>query len=292
MKRLCNLFLIPPLGRQNLLFLAGKLNKVRGGGKNKDKKSRKGDSIMSEPNKPSFLQKWKDGTINRAAVITALILTIAVIVIVTVTVISNRAKQDELPAPSNKPSDTQTVPPADTQKPPVTEDEKKPTDTQKPPAANVEEKLPSFILPVNGALSKKHDPKLQVFSQTMKDYRVHLGLDIVTAENAPVYAAADGKIERIWKDTRMGYCIALSHSGNCYTIYKNLSETLPGGIEVGTTVRSGQLLATVGESAMVEVAEEPHLHFEMTVADLMVDPLEYFDEKALESLKLDASYGE
>ena len=32
---------------------------------------------------------------------------------------------------------------------------------------------------------------------------------------------------------------------------------------------------------MVEVADEPHLHFEMTVSDLAVDPLEYFDDEAL-----------
>ena len=90
----------------------------------------------------------------------------------------------------------------------------------------------------------------------------------------------------------MGYCIAIKHSGNCYTIYKNLAKTLPDGIAEGVSVRAGQLIASVGDSAMVEVAEEPHLHFEMTVADLAVDPLKYFDDKTLESLKIDASHGE
>ena len=246
---------------------------------------------MSEQKKPSLLQKWKDGTINRAAVVTVLILIVAVVVIVSVTLAANRTKDVEPPADHNTPSDTKPADPPATQPP---EDVKPPEDTQKPssPTVDVEDKLPSFILPVNGALSKKHDPKLQVYSTTMKDYRVHLGLDIVTTENAPVYAAADGTVSRVWKDTRMGYCIAVEHSGDCYTIYKNLSETLPEGIKEGASVRSGQLLATVGESAMVEVGEEPHLHFEMTVADLLVDPLQYFDDKALESLKLDASYGE
>ena len=126
----------------------------------------------------------------------------------------------------------------------------------------------------------------------MNDLRIHVGVDIVTEASAPVYAAADGKISRIWEDTRMGQCIAIEHAGNSFTIYKNLSETLPDGIKEGVSVRSGQLIASVGESAMVEIAEEPHLHFEMTVGDLLVDPLEYFDEKALESLSLDASYGE
>ena len=250
---------------------------------------------MPEQNKPSFVQKWKNGTINRAAVITAILLIVTVIVVISVTVASNRSKKNDPPVDDQTPpSDTQTTPPpADTQKP--VEDDKKPEDTDKPtppPSTDVEEKLPSFILPVNGALSKKHDPKLQVYSQTMKDYRVHLGLDIVTEANAPVYASADGTVSRIWKDTRMGYCLAVEHSGDCYTIYKNLSETLPEGVKEGASVRSGQLLATVGESAMVEVGEEPHLHFEMTVADLLVDPLEYFDDKALEALKIDASFGE
>jgi murein DD-endopeptidase MepM/ murein hydrolase activator NlpD len=55
-------------------------------------------------------------------------------------------------------------------------------------------------------------------------------------------------------------------------------------------VRSGQLIATVGDSAMIEVAQEPHLHFEMTVSDLSVDPLKYFDETILESIKADTTH--
>ena len=121
----------------------------------------------------------------------------------------------------------------------------------------------------------------------MQDYRVHLGIDLSTKADAPVYAAADGKISKIWVDTLMGYCIAIKHSGDCVTVYKNLAETLPEGIAEGVSVRSGQLIATVGESAMVEVADEPHLHFEMTVGDLAVDPLEYFDEDALATIKKD-----
>ena len=244
---------------------------------------------MSEkPQKPTFFEKLKDTRANRAAIITSVILIAAIAVIISVTVANNRSKQNDEPIAK----------PSTTQKGEVTT--KAPTTTvapeTEPPAATsprpVEDKLPSFSLPVSGVLSKKHDPTLQVYSSTMKDYRVHLGVDIVTEESAPVYAAADGKISKIWEDTLMGYCIAVKHGGDCYTIYKNLAETLPEGISEGASVRSGQLIGTVGESAMIEVAEEPHLHFEMTVADLSVDPLEYFDDKALESLKIDASHGE
>ncbi len=253
---------------------------------------------MSEHSKRKGLgEKLKNTKVNRATVITSVILIAALAIIIGITVAANRSKKQELGADSDtaltdsdrlpdesgkNPDDSQSQSPSDTQP-------QKPQDTS---ASAVEDSLPSFSLPVSGVLSKKHDPELQVYSTTMNDYRVHLGVDIVTEENAPVYAAADGTVSKIWKDVRMGYCIAVEHSGDCLTVYKNLAETLPAGITEGAKVRSGQLIASVGESAMIEVAEEPHLHFEMTVDELSVDPLEYFSEKALESLSIDASHGE
>lgn len=237
-------------------------------------------------NKPSFWQKIKNKKINRSYVLTVLALTVAVLVIITAAVVSERAKK-----PAELPKDTEKTPDKMTERP--TEESTEPSATEKDTStggsSSVDNKLPSFILPVSGSLSRKHDPELQVFSPTMQDYRVHLGIDLTTKENAPVYAAADGKISKIWVDTRMGYCIAIEHSGDCVTVYKNLAETLPDGIAEGVSVRSGQLIATVGDSAMVEIADEPHLHFEMTVGDLAVDPLEYFDESVLETIKKDNS---
>ncbi|MBO7309987.1 MAG: M23 family metallopeptidase [Clostridia bacterium] len=245
--------------------------------------------------KKSLAERLKNLKINRSAVISAGALTVAVVIISVAAIASNRSKKGTVEQPDiNKPDTEQTAPvtpPADNsvEKPQKDTPTVKPSNTE---SATVEDKLPSFVLPVSGALSLKHDADCQVFSNTMNDYRVHLGVDVVTESLAPVYAAADGKIDKIWEDTLMGYCIAIKHSGDCYTIYKNLAETLPDGIAEGVSVRSGQLIASVGESAMVEIAEEPHLHFEMTVAGLSVDPLEYFDENALQTLKIDASHGE
>lgn len=248
-------------------------------------------------NNPLF-KKLKDKKISRATVVTTIMLIAALAIIISVTVISNRSKKNEkLP----KPIDSSTNVDSESEEPEESEDREEPEDSdtqapqpsQKPnekPSTNVENKLPSFVLPVNGVLSKKHDTEVQVYSTTMNDYRVHIGLDLVTAEDAPVYAAADGKVSRIWNDVWMGYCVAIQHSGDAYTIYQNLSETLPEGIVEGATVRSGQLIASVGDSAALEIAEEPHLHFEMTVGDLAVDPLEYFSEDALASLKVDSSF--
>lgn len=235
-------------------------------------------------NKQSLWQKLKSKRINRSYLFTVLALVVALVVIIAAAIASNRSKE-----PTKLPDDSgNKITERPTEKP--TEKPTEPEVTEKPTGSvggsvSTGNKIPTFILPVSGKITNKHDPTLQVFSPTMQDYRVHIGVDLATKENAPVYAAADGKISKIWVDTLMGYCIAIKHSGDCVTVYKNLAETLPEGIAEGASVRSGQLIATVGESAMVEIADEPHLHFEMTVGELAVDPLEYFDESALESAK-------
>ena len=237
-------------------------------------------------NNNGFSQKVKDKKVSRSTLLTFIALAAALIIIISAAIAANKTKE-----PSKLPDGPSTQKPTETSptEEPTEEPTEKPSDT---PTGSTQagNKLPSFILPVSGTLSSKHDPELQVFSPSMNDYRVHLGIDLVTKENAPVYAAADGKISEIWVDPLMGYCIAISHSGNCVTVYKNLADTLPDGITKGASVRSGQLIATVGESAIVEVASEPHLHFEMTVGELAVDPLEYFDEASLESMKSDLSH--
>jgi len=248
---------------------------------------------MSDKFKNSkFYKTMKDPKISRAIYISLVLVLIAVVAIVGITAAANR-KQKE-PAPNeNKPS---TNAPS-TNEPPVTD---APSEPEKPdnsagtgndtPTAPVVGKVPDFGLPVSGKVTEYHDPKLQVYSDTMNDYRVHVGVDIMTSAGAPVYAAADGKISKIWKDPMMGYSVAISHSGDSVTVYKNLSNTLPEGIEEGVSVKAGQQIATVGESALTEVAEEPHLHFEMTVGGLLVDPLEYYSKAELEALAVDKAY--
>ena len=82
----------------------------------------------------------------------------------------------------------------------------------------------------------------------------------------------------------MGTCVAISHEGDIVTIYKNLSANLAEGIAAGKQVTGGQQIGTVGGTATLEMAEAPHLHFEMTEGGLSVDPLEYFSDKDVKTL--------
>ncbi len=233
--------------------------------------------------------KWKESKlyhklreirVNRALYISSIVILLSLAVVLAITAATNRAKKQN----ADTPPDTIETEPPQTDAP--TPDET-PTGNLPDTPSNT---IPELSLPVNGKLSKVHNADTQVFSPTLQDYRVHLGMDISTEANAEVFAAADGTVKKIWEDPMMGWCIALSHSGDCITVYKNLAEEMAGGIEEGATVRAGQIIGTVGDSALIEIAEEPHLHMEMTVKGLQVDPLDYFSKTVVETLSEDTAF--
>lgn len=142
---------------------------------------------------------------------------------------------------------------------------------------DAEPQLPNFQVPAVGVISKEHSVSALVFSVTMNDYRTHNGVDIATADGADVHAAADGVVEELWHDPLMGYCISISHEGDALSIYKNLRPESISGLSAGDKVVAGQVIGSVGESALIEIAEEPHLHFELKIGGASVDPRDYID---------------
>lgn len=135
----------------------------------------------------------------------------------------------------------------------------------------------TFVLPVEGGLLQVHDLQVLTYSTTMRDYRIHTGIDVETEAGAAVYACASGVVAEIGVDALMGNTIVLDHGNGVQSIYRNLSDTLPEGVVVGASVKAGQLIGAVGESAIVEVGELPHLHFELTNGGEQVDPVVYLD---------------
>lgn len=165
-----------------------------------------------------------------------------------------------------------------------------PPETTKEPDREVADVIPTFILPVEGMLGASHDPTTQVFSDTMKDWRVHLGIDIMASLGDAVYASADGRVTKIWDDPLYGHSMSIGHTGGAVSIYKNLADEPAAALEVGSSVRAGDVIGAVGDGAMIELAEEPHLHFEIKIDDVGVDPLEYLSKNALATLERDTAF--
>ena len=141
---------------------------------------------------------------------------------------------------------------------------------------NEQNALPSFSLPVNGEISIDFSDTVPVFSETLNDYRTHLGVDISANLGDEVLAVASGVVTNVWDDPFMGTCVSIEHSGNAVSIYKNLDPDVADGIIIGASVKSGDTIGAVGESAMNELASEPHLHYELKVNGTHVDPKKHF----------------
>lgn len=141
------------------------------------------------------------------------------------------------------------------------------------------EVIPNFILPVQGELMKGCSLEIPVFSLTMEDYRTHTGIDLYCDPGSDVAAAARGTVKEIWNDPMMGTCISIEHAGGSVTVYKNLCEDIPDGIEAGKPVEAGQIIATAGDTALLELCEDSHLHFELYIDGKAQDPCEYIKMK-------------
>lgn len=217
---------------------------------------------------------------NKGVIVTTVLVVLVLTVAITATVATNRANKQNAELGGSQTGEQTTL---DTEAG-GSADETLPVyndGNQTEPVDKVEE---GFALPAQGTLGAKHDASVQVWSPTMEEYRIHLGIDITTEDDAPVYAAASGTVAQIWDDPMMGTCVAISHEGDVITIYKNLSANLADGIVAGKEVKSGQQIGTVGGTATLEMAEAPHLHFEMTEGGLSVDPLDYFSDKDIKTL--------
>ena len=142
----------------------------------------------------------------------------------------------------------------------------------------------TFVSPAAGTVIKSHSTTVPVFSNTLDEWRIHTGLDISTDEGAPVYASADGEITNIYNDPMLGQTVEITHSDTHKSYYSNLSKE---NIEcaVGDVVSGGTVIGYVGDTTISELADEPHLHFELKVSGASVNPLDYItDESKLASL--------
>ena len=120
---------------------------------------------------------------------------------------------------------------------------------------------------------------MPVFSLTTNDWRTHTGIDIACEEGASVFASEAGVVSGIYSDPMLGYTVEITHANDIKTRYSNLTGD-SSSLKVGDTVSLGDKIGVVGDSSVSELAEEPHLHFEVLLKDVKVNPLDYINEES------------
>lgn len=126
-----------------------------------------------------------------------------------------------------------------------------------------------IVMPVEGNVTKEFDKERLQESISMEQWETHEGIDIASDIGSEVKAAQDGTVLDAFKDDNLakllksgfGMTIVIEHKGGYQTVYSNLAEDVK--VKKGDTVKKGQVIGVVGDTATREVVslEGSHLHF-------------------------------
>ena len=130
-----------------------------------------------------------------------------------------------------------------------------------------------YIWPVGGEIVREHTLSALKYDDTMHDWRTHRGVDIACEIGAAVSAARGGRIESVVFDDFYGTTVVIDHGDGMRSVYSNLAEET--AVSVGDWVDAGTVIGSVGKSALCEIAQTAHLHFEMSFNGVSVDPMGY-----------------
>lgn len=99
----------------------------------------------------------------------------------------------------------------------------------------------------------------------------HAGEDFSAGPGTPVYAPADGAVVLAELTFVRGNAVLIDHGQGVFTGYWHLSRL---DVQVGQRVTAGQLLGAVGSTGLSTGA---HLHWELRIAGMAVDPLQWVE---------------
>lgn len=131
----------------------------------------------------------------------------------------------------------------------------------------------NFEKPVEGEITKEYAKDNLIYSETLKEWVTHMGIDIKADKTTVVKAAEEGTVKTIKNDPRYGITVVIEHQDGFQTVYANLLTS--EFVVEGEKIEKGQSIGTVGNTAVFEITDEPHLHFEILKDSIQVDPTLY-----------------
>jgi murein DD-endopeptidase MepM/ murein hydrolase activator NlpD len=153
---------------------------------------------------------------------------------------------------------------------------------QLPPLAAVDQYLPkpldenvkppsgsstvSYIWPAKGVLTSGYGWRWG---------RMHRGIDIANSTGTPIYAAADGVVEKAgWNNGGYGILVDIRHPDGSLTRYGHNSRVM---VQTGQYVERGQQIAAMGSTGF---STGPHSHFEIHPAGKgAVNPIAFLPDR-------------
>jgi len=122
-----------------------------------------------------------------------------------------------------------------------------------PPAPGIS----GLIVPVAGIAPKQ---LTDTFTDARGANRVHDAIDIMAAEGTPVFAVADGSVEKLFDSKQGGLTLYQFEPSGRYVYYYAHLQRYAAGIVEKKTIRQGEVIGYVGYTGNAS-PEAPHLHF-------------------------------
>ena len=125
------------------------------------------------------------------------------------------------------------------------------------------------LWPVMGRVTSSFGERLDPFNG---EGAFHAGLDIAASYGTPIHAPADGVIAKAGPASGYGREMIVDHGGGITTIYGHLSAF---AVVAGQAVKQGQVIGYIGSAGR---STGPHLHYEVRVNNMPVNPHKYLRE--------------
>lgn len=126
---------------------------------------------------------------------------------------------------------------------------------------------PTYIRPISGGRKSSGFGRRNTGIKGASTY--HKGIDWATPTGTPVYASCGGTVSRAGWGSGYGYVVYIDHEDGRQTRYGHLSKVL---VSVGQTVKQGERIALSGNTG---ITSGPHLHFEILINGVQVNPEKY-----------------
>lgn len=127
--------------------------------------------------------------------------------------------------------------------------------------------LEPLLWPAEGQLLTGHHDVYRIGNQL----RFHVGVDIAVEPDSTIVTAWPGIVRDVREDMRFGLMMVIEHGGGYTTEYANLADAF---FAVGDEVKTGQEIARVGNSALLDAVQGHFLHFALFKDGEALDPVQ------------------
>ena len=177
------------------------------------------------------------------------------------------------PAPKPQPSAAVEIPSEPVPTPDPTPVPEAPSPAPEPEPETSTASADIFIWPISGEIENGYSMTALVYNRTMRDWRTHDGVDLAAELGAQVKSAGSGVVSDVYEDDLYGTTVVIDHGAGLVSTYSNLASVPT--VAAGDSVITGQVIGSVGDTALCEIGEVTHLHFSMSLNGESIDPTEY-----------------